>query len=80
LAAAGLTATVTPHMIRHSVATLLLEAGVDIRNIQQLRGHSSIMTTQLYTQVNDTEQRRILTAKHPRRRLRIAADLRNGGE
>ncbi|HEU4562278.1 MAG TPA: tyrosine-type recombinase/integrase [Longimicrobium sp.] len=74
--AAGIQNAVTPHMIRHSVATLLLGAGVDIRHIQQLLGHSSIVTTQLYTQVDDSVQRRILAAKHPRRLLRFAEDLR----
>jgi integrase/recombinase XerD len=69
--AAGLSVHVTPHMFRHSVATLLLEEGVDIRYIQRILGHSSLVTTQIYTQVHDHEQRRILTDKHPRRRLRL---------
>lgn len=68
--AAGLDVHITPHMFRHSVATLLLEEGVDIRYIQRILGHSSLVTTQIYTQVHDREQRRILTDKHPRRRLR----------
>jgi integrase/recombinase XerD len=69
-AEAGLEVRVTPHMLRHSVATLLLEEGVDIRYIQQLLGHSSIMTTQIYTEVRERQQRRIVAAKHPRRRMR----------
>jgi integrase/recombinase XerD len=68
--AAGLEVHITPHMFRHSVATLLLEEGVDIRYIQRILGHSSLVTTQIYTQVHDREQRRILTDKHPRRRLK----------
>jgi integrase/recombinase XerD len=69
--AAGLEVHITPHMFRHSVATLLLEEGVDIRYIQRILGHSSLVTTQIYTHVHDREQRRILSDKHPRRRLRI---------
>jgi len=67
--AAGLDVHITPHMFRHSIATLLLEEGVDIRYIQRILGHSSLVTTQIYTQVHDREQRRILTDKHPRRRI-----------
>jgi integrase/recombinase XerD len=66
---AGLGLHLTPHMFRHSVATLLLERGVDIRYIQHLLGHSSISTTQIYTSVDSEQQRRLLTDKHPRRRL-----------
>lgn len=56
---------VTPHTFRHSFATLLLEKDVDIKYIQSLLGHSSIITTQLYTHVNSGKQRQILT-RHPR--------------
>lgn len=62
---------VTPHMFRHSFATLLLEEDVDIRYIQQLLGHSSITTTQIYTHVTSKKQRDILTAKHPRNKISI---------
>lgn len=58
---------VTPHVFRHSFATLLLEKDVDIKYIQSLLGHSSIMTTQLYTHVNREKQKQILQDKHPRR-------------
>lgn len=57
---------ITPHMFRHSIATLLLEKGVDIRHIQIFLGHSSISTTQIYVQVNESAQRKVLMNKHPR--------------
>ena len=64
---AGISKRVTPHLFRHSFATLLLEKDVDIKYIQSLLGHSSIMTTQIYTHVNKAKQRQILRTKHPRR-------------
>jgi integrase/recombinase XerD len=66
---AGISLHITPHMFRHSFATLLLEEDVDIRYIQRMLGHSSIQTTQIYTQVTLEKQRQILTAKHPRNRI-----------
>lgn len=68
---ANLTLHVTPHMLRHSFATLLLEEGVDIRYIQKMLGHSSILTTQIYTDVATAKQREILTQKHPRNQLHM---------
>jgi site-specific recombinase XerD len=50
---AGLARRVTPHMLRHTAATALMEAGVDIRFVQRLLGHQSIATTQIYTHVSD---------------------------
>jgi integrase/recombinase XerD len=58
-------------MFRHSFATLLLEADVDIRYIQRMLGHSSILTTQIYTQVTVEKQRQILSTKHPRNGLAV---------
>ena len=58
---------VTPHVFRHTVATMLLEQGVDIRFIQTFLGHSSIVTTTIYAHVTDKSQRDILTQRHPRR-------------
>ena len=58
---------ITPHMFRHTFATSLLEADVDIRYIQEMLGHSSINITEIYTHVAMSKQRDILTTKHPRR-------------
>jgi len=67
----GVTLHITPHMFRHSFATLLLEEDVDIRYIQRLLGHSSITTTQIYTHVATAKQKEILTLKHPRNKIKI---------
>jgi integrase/recombinase XerD len=61
-ASAGLRTTVTPHMLRHTAATQLIEAGVDIRYIQRLLGHASLATTELYTHVSDPALRRAIVA------------------
>ncbi|QIB69509.1 tyrosine-type recombinase/integrase [Aminipila butyrica] len=66
---AGIAEKVTPHMFRHTFATMLLEEDVDIRYIQQILGHSSILTTQIYTHVALSKQREILTTKHPRNKI-----------
>lgn len=58
---------ITPHMFRHTFATSLLEADVDIRYIQEMLGHSSINITEIYTHVTMSKQRDILTTKHPRK-------------
>jgi integrase/recombinase XerC len=59
--AAGLSRRVTPHMLRHTAATQLVEAGVDIRYIQRLLGHASLTTTEIYTHVSDRALRRVVT-------------------
>lgn len=63
---AGIRQHITPHMFRHSFATLLLEQDVDIRYIQRMLGHSSISTTEIYTHVSSRKQKDILVNKHPR--------------
>lgn len=62
---------ITPHMFRHSFATFLLEEDVDIRYIQQMLGHSSITTTQIYTHTSTNKQKSILATKHPRNKFDI---------
>lgn len=62
---------ITPHMFRHTFATSLLDADVDIRYIQEILGHSSITVTEIYTHVAMSKQRDILTTKHPRKDFHI---------
>lgn len=58
---------ITPHMFRHTFATSLLDADVDIRYIQEMLGHSSITVTEIYTHVALSKQKNILATKHPRK-------------
>ena len=62
---------ITPHMFRHTFATCLLEADVDIRYIQEMLGHSSINITEIYTHVAVAKQRDILLSKHPRKDFNV---------
>ncbi len=71
---AGISKKITPHVFRHSFASLLLEEGVDIKYIQDFLGHSSISTTQIYLHTTSSQKRLILSTKHPRQKL-VLSDI-----
>jgi integrase/recombinase XerD len=65
----GIPKNITPHVFRHSFATLLIESGVDIKYIQDFLGHSTISTTQIYLHISDEQKKKVLAAKHPRDKM-----------
>jgi integrase/recombinase XerD len=67
---AGLTMDVSPHTLRHSFATHLMEGGADVRVVQELLGHASVTTTQIYTLVTVDQLREVYAVAHPRARQR----------
>ncbi len=69
---AGIEKPITPHMFRHSLATYLIEEGADVSCIQQILGHSSIKTTQIYIHVAAKTQADVLKNYHPRKRMNIS--------
>jgi len=69
--AAGIARRVTPHVLRHTCATHLLQGGADLRHVQAILGHASIATTQIYTRVAVEDLAAVHQRHHPRRRLKI---------